>query len=62
MRAINLNKELPCEYLCHQIQLLINDYKKDNPTQHDCVLVMNIQQIGEANISTPISLLEHKEG
>lgn len=49
MRAINLNRELPCEYLCHQIQLLINDYKTTNPDVKECLLIMDIQQITDYN-------------
>lgn len=60
MRAINLNRELPCEYLCHQIQLLINEYKQNNPTVQECVLVMDIKQITEGNTTTSMPLIEHK--
>lgn len=60
MRAINLNRELPCEYLCHQIQLLINDHKKENPHAQECVLVMDIKQIEDNNTVSSVPLIEHK--
>lgn len=60
MLAINLNKQSPCEYVCHQVQVLINNFKRDNPSVVECVLVMDIKQITDSNTYNPIPLIEDK--
>lgn len=61
MRAINLNRELACEYLCQQIQLLINEHKEHNPNAQECVLIMDIKQIIDSSPVFSVPLIEHQQ-
>ena len=45
MLAIRLDKEIPCDYICHSIQKLIESHMKDNPNLVDSVLVIDIKTI-----------------
>lgn len=55
--CIKLDKELSCEYICHQIQKLISDYLSSN-TNKDILLHIDIKQITDAVEVVP--KLEHK--
>lgn len=60
MTAINLNKEVPCEHICHHVQLLINNFRRDNPDIRECTLVLEIKPITDSQIIEHKPLLEHK--
>jgi GTP-binding protein EngB required for normal cell division len=45
MLAVRLDKEIPCDYICHSIQKLIESYMKDSPNLADAVLVVDIKTI-----------------
>ena len=60
MKAIRLDKEIACEYLCHQIQSLVNSYRQQNVNLHDCVLIMDIKQSTEGGLVSVKPLLEYQ--
>lgn len=60
MKAIRLDKEIACEYLCYQIQSLVNSYRQQNVNLHDCVLIMDIKQSTDGSLETPRPLLEYQ--
>lgn len=62
MRAIKLDKELPCEYICHQLQLLINDHRRSQSDLSECVLIMDIRQIIDDSPHPTVPLIEHQAG
>ena len=43
--AINLNKDIQCEYICQQIQKLITKFQQDGGNLPQSVLVIDIIQI-----------------
>lgn len=42
--AINLNKDIQCEYICQQIQKLITKFQQDGGNLPESVLVIDIIQ------------------
>jgi hypothetical protein len=58
MLAIKLDKEIPCDYICHSIQKLIDNYRQNNNIDlSNAVLVVDIKTIIETNQQIP--LLNH---
>ena len=57
MIAINLNKNLSCEYICESIQKLINKHQKEN--NNNLILVIDIKKINY-NDHTMIPKIEYK--
>jgi GTP-binding protein EngB required for normal cell division len=45
MLVVRLDKEIPCDYICHKIQKLIESYMKNSPNLADAVLVIDIKTI-----------------
>lgn len=58
--AINLNKDITCDYLCQKIQKLINEYKQTLDQQKDIVLTINVSVPTEYEPKTEVKLLELK--
>jgi hypothetical protein len=44
MKAIRLDKQIQCEYICQEIQSLINNHQQTSPNI-DSVLVLEIKTI-----------------
>jgi hypothetical protein len=42
--AINLNKEIPCEYICKQIEKLVTKFQQGGGNISESVLVIDIVQ------------------
>lgn len=42
--AINLNKDIQCEYICQQIQKLITKFQQDGGNLPESVLIIDIIQ------------------
>lgn len=47
--AFNLNKDLNCEYVCTQIQLLINNFTSNNNDIKNYSLVLELKEIIDSN-------------
>jgi hypothetical protein len=50
-RSIKLNKELSCEYICKNIQELMNDYTSQNIDLSNYILVCELKEITDSNQS-----------
>lgn len=59
--SIVLNKEINCEYLCQQIQNLVNKYVADNGSTNNTVLVMQIKGIVDSQENHALLCIEHKQ-
>lgn len=56
MLAIKLDKEIPCEYLCHSIQKLIDSHRNTIPNMDisNSVIVVDIKTIVDSDNSVPL--------
>ena len=59
MRAIKLNKEIQCEYICGIVQKIVTEYLKHNDNLSESVLVLDIRKITDGG-DHHIPKLEYK--
>jgi hypothetical protein len=43
-RAIKIQPNIPCEYICQHIQRLLNDYQKTKTSNNEMFLVIEIKE------------------
>lgn len=57
--AISLNKNIECDYICRQIQSLVNKYQQNSQDISRAVLVIDIVNVTDSNDSL-IPKIEYK--
>ena len=58
LASIRIQSDMPCEYICQQIQAALMSYHKNNPDLSDCFLVIDIKKV--TNDCDIIPKIEHK--
>jgi hypothetical protein len=58
LATIKIQPNMPCEYICQQMQAALMGYQKHNPDLSDCFLVIDIKKV--SNDSDLIPKIEHK--
>jgi GTP-binding protein EngB required for normal cell division len=58
LASIRIQPDMPCEYICQQIQAALVSYHKSNQDLSDCFLVIDIKKV--SNDSDLIPKIEHK--
>lgn len=57
-RFIKLDKQIGCEYVCAQVQALIQDAYKNNSELNECLLTLEIKPISYTTDKPPPRLTE----
>lgn len=60
MLSFVLNKNIPCEKICHEVSRLIDSYRNQNPDSGDLILNININPIAHTT-DIHIPKIENKE-
>jgi hypothetical protein len=58
LATIKIQPNMPCEYICQQIQVALMSYQKHNPDLSDCFLVIDIKKV--SNDCDDIPKIEYK--
>jgi hypothetical protein len=58
LTSIRLVPNLPCEYICHHVQKIVTNFQRDNPSETDLYLVIDIKRPSDSNDMIP--KIEHK--
>jgi len=58
LASIRIQPNMPCEYICQQMQAALMSYQKHNSDLSDCFLVIDIKKVSSDCDSIP--KIEHK--
>ena len=58
LACIKVQQNIQCEYICHQLQLALAKYQKNNPDIKDLYITVDIRTVKDDDSLIP--KLEHK--
>jgi hypothetical protein len=59
-KAFVIQPQMSCEYICNQMQSLMDQYKKINGNLDNVVMTIRLHQITDSTPKPSIPLIEHK--